>query len=309
MIGEILVLFRIKHFKKSVRRVSLEICADLIHFIKQENRVIHSAVLDVGYDPSGDSSYICPSVSSDLSLVSYSAQRHSGEFSSCGSCYGFGYGSLSYSRRANQTDYRALYRLVKVNNGKIFQDPFLDFIHSVVILIKDLFSLTEVRVDLAGFLPRQSHYGLHVVSDNCCICRVGTHLGEFGYLPLHLFFVFFFQLQFVQFIHPAGGFCSRFLAESQFILDDLHLFVKEVFFLVLFYAVLHLFVKVQFQSEDLVLLRYYSVKYLEPFLNVKSFKYLLFLRYSDIHLSSDGVTEYLLIVDAGYQFICFSLDI
>jgi alanyl-tRNA synthetase len=48
--------------------------------------------------------------------------------------------------------------------------------------------------------------------------------------------------------------------------------VKEILFLILFDAVLHLFVKIQFQSQDLILFRNDPVEDLESFLDVEGFE-------------------------------------
>ena len=53
--------------------------------------------------------------------------------------------------------------------------------------------------------------------------------------------------------------------------------MEEVFLLVLLDAVLNLFIYVQFKSQDLVFLSYQPVEDPEPFLNVQSLEYLLFL--------------------------------
>ena len=192
MIREVLVLLGIQHFQKRVRRVTLEVSADLVHFIEEEYGVVNSAVLDVGDDSAGDGSDVSPSVASDLSLVSHSAQGHSGEFTSRSACDGLGDGGLTYSRRAHQTDDGAFDGLIQVDDRQIFKDPLLDLFHAVMILVKDLFGLLQVGVDLGGFLPRQAYDGLHIISDDGSVCGIGAHLGELGDLAFNLLLVLIF---------------------------------------------------------------------------------------------------------------------
>ena len=87
-------------------------------------------------------------MTSDLSFISDTAERHPDKFPACCSCYGPRDRGFTYSRRPDQADDRPFVQLGQMLDSQIFEDPFLDLLKSVVVLVEDFLSAFNIVVDL-----------------------------------------------------------------------------------------------------------------------------------------------------------------
>ena len=166
MVGERAVLFRIQHFQQCRSRITPEIRPDLVHFIEEEQRVVHAALPDRRDDTARDRTDISSAVPPDLRLIPHTAQGHTDEFPPGRSGNGLGNGSLSYPRRSDQTKDRSPDAVRQLGHRQILQNPLLYLPHPVVIRIQDLFGAPDVGIRLRRRVPRKIQNRLHIVAHN-----------------------------------------------------------------------------------------------------------------------------------------------
>ena len=70
------VLFRVKHFQKSGRRVTFVVVADLVDLIQNDYRVGCAGLVDSVEDTSRKSSHISLPVTTQLSLIVHAAEGY-----------------------------------------------------------------------------------------------------------------------------------------------------------------------------------------------------------------------------------------
>ena len=81
------ILLRIKSFKKSRRRIPLEVAAYLVDLVEDDYRIGCSRTVDTIEDTTRKSSYICLSVTANLRLVMDTAKSDTDIFTSESSCH------------------------------------------------------------------------------------------------------------------------------------------------------------------------------------------------------------------------------
>ena len=78
---------------------------------------------------------------------------------------------LAHAGRANERQYRAAERLSQAAHGKVLEDPILDLLQAVVVLIEDLGCGLDVQVVGRGLVPGQSDEPIHVCPDDADLGR------------------------------------------------------------------------------------------------------------------------------------------
>lgn len=101
------VLRRVEDLKQSMLRVSLVTSSYLLDLIKKDDRVVWFGFHEGSNDDTRHSSYVCSSVSSQLSLIVHSSQWNSGELLPQGFGDRLSDWSFANSRRSVETDYVA----------------------------------------------------------------------------------------------------------------------------------------------------------------------------------------------------------
>ena len=95
---------------------------------------------------------IGPSVTLDLGNIGQAANREPKELSLQGPGNRLPNRRLSNARRSDETDDLALYSSAKLPDCQKLQDPVLDILQSVVVLIQDVLGI-GYRIVLLGVLP------------------------------------------------------------------------------------------------------------------------------------------------------------
>ena len=109
-------------------------------------------------------------MASDLGLVAHPAKGHAHKLAIGRAGQGFAQRRLAHTRRADQTEHRALELAHTLLYGQVFKDTLLDLFQTVVIGLQHLFSPLQVMLDLAGLFPW--HLGQPV--------DVGAHYRRLG---------------------------------------------------------------------------------------------------------------------------------
>jgi len=142
------VLFRVKHFQKSGRRVTFVVVADLVDLIQNDYRVGCAGLVDSVKDTSRKGTNIGFPVTTQLRLVVHTTEGDPDIFPAQSLCYGFAEAGLTDSRRPVEAQDRGLHIPFQLEDGKIFNDPFLHCVKAVVVAVQDLLGVLQVEVVL-----------------------------------------------------------------------------------------------------------------------------------------------------------------
>ena len=146
VIVERCVLLRIKGLKQSRRRIALEVAAELVDLIKHNHRIRCSRTVDSIEKTARKRAHISLSMSTDLRLIMNSTQSNSYIFSSKSPCNRLSETCLTHTRRAVKTKDRRLHVALEFENRKILNDSLLDLFKTIMILIKDLLSILQIKI-------------------------------------------------------------------------------------------------------------------------------------------------------------------
>lgn len=156
---------------------------------------------------------------------------------------------LADAGRPDEAEDRRLHLVDALLHRKIFEDPFLDLLEAVVILVEHLLGVRQIIVDLALLAPRQRDQRVDVVAHDGRLGRHRRHQLELLELGVGLL---------LRFLRHARGVDAllelleirAFLTLAQFLLDRLDLLVQVVLALALFHLTLHAPADALFDLQD-----------------------------------------------------------
>ena len=111
-------------------------------------------------------------MAADLGLVAHAAQRLAGELAARGARDRAAERGLADARRADQAQDRALQPVGAGLDREIFDDPLLDLLQAVMVLVEDPLGLGDVVLQLAISCPTA---GRAARRDSCGDRRLGRH--------------------------------------------------------------------------------------------------------------------------------------
>ena len=94
-------------------------------------------------------------MAANLRFVTHPAQRLAHELAASGAGDRFAEAGLADTRRADEAQDRAFQLVGPRLNREIFDDPFLDLLKRIVVIVEHLLRIFDVAVELALFVPRQ----------------------------------------------------------------------------------------------------------------------------------------------------------
>src|SRR5262249_39607982 len=95
-------------------------------------------------DLAGEGADVRAPVTADLGLVAHAAERQPHELAAGGAGDRLGERALADARRADEADDRALRLLGELADGEELEDPLLDLLEAVMVLVEDLLRLLDV---------------------------------------------------------------------------------------------------------------------------------------------------------------------
>ena len=146
IIVERCVLLRIKSLKQSRRRIALEVAAELVDLVKHNHRIRCSSTVDSIEKTARKRAHISLSMSTDLRLIMNSTQGNAHILTSECASNRLSEACLTHTRRAVKTKDRRLHVALEFENRKILDDSLLDLFKTIMILIKDLLSILQIKI-------------------------------------------------------------------------------------------------------------------------------------------------------------------
>ena len=164
MIPEMAVLVRIKNLQQRRRRIAAVVRRHLVNLIQKDQRIFHSRLPQCSGDSSRHSSDVRTPVAADFRFITNAAQCNPHvrppERTGDRPCNG----GLPGSRRPRQTKDRTIPFLRQRSDRQILNDAGLYLFKAVVILIKDLPGMLQIRIFLTHLIPGHFQQRLNVGS-------------------------------------------------------------------------------------------------------------------------------------------------
>src|SRR3989304_9765810 len=117
-------------------------------------------------------------MASNLGLVSHPSYGEMNKAPAHGPGYGQAQGSLAYARRASEAENGAFQILLEFKHSQVFDDPLLDLIQGIMLLIKGLSDLFQIQHVGQTVLPGQGQEPIQVGSGDVILRRYQRYQGE-----------------------------------------------------------------------------------------------------------------------------------
>ena len=178
MVLELVVLLRIEHLEQRRRRIAAEILAELVDLVEQEQRVGRPRLLDVRDDLARKRADVGPAVTADLGLVANAAQRLADELAARRARDRAAERGLADARRPDEAQDRPLELVGARLDREIFDDPVLDLLQPVMVLVEHPLGLGDVLLELRLLAPRQAEQNVEIVAGDGRLGRHRRHCAE-----------------------------------------------------------------------------------------------------------------------------------
>ena len=218
VIGEAVVLFRVKDFEQGGGGVAAKIVAEFIDLIEDKDGVVAFGFFDALDDPTGERANVGASMPTDLGFIFDATEGDADKLPSHGTGDGFTERGFADAGGADEAQDRAAHIIFELTHSEVFEDAAFDFVEAVMVFVEDLAGVRDIEAIFGGDIPRKLGHPFDI----------GAGDGVFGGLwgdtreATEFFEGFFFDI---------GGHTGFFDESSEFV-DFLHLivFFAEFFF-------------------------------------------------------------------------------
>ena len=280
-------------------RVAPEVHPDLVDLVEHEHRVVRARRLDALDDPAGQRADVGAPVAADLGLVVDAAEAHPHELAAHRPGDALAQRRLADAGRADEGEDRAADLVGEGADGEVLEDPLLDLLEAVVVLVEDPGGFLDVELVVGRDVPGQADQPVHVRPDD-------ADLGRRGRDPAHP--VDFLDRPGLDLVGHAGG--LDLLAQlvdlgllrvvlAQLALDGLELLAQDVLALGLVHLGLDLGLDPTLELEDLDLVGEEVRDELEALGDVDRLEHLLALLGGHVRAVGDHVGQQARLADVA----------
>ena len=161
-----MILFRVEHLQQCGGRITPEVHSHLVHFVKQEQRVLHRHLGHILQNLARHGADIGAAVTANFRLVAHAAKRHAHKFAVGRTRDRLPQRSLAHAGRADQAQDRRLHLVHTLLHRQIFNDAFFDLFQPIVVGFQHFFRSLQVSANLGFLFPRQSYQHINIVAHN-----------------------------------------------------------------------------------------------------------------------------------------------
>ena len=246
-------------------------------------------------------------MTTNLRLITHATECHTNKFSIRRTRDRLTERCLAYAGRADETKNRRLNFFDALLHGEVFQNAFLDFIESVVVVFEHFLCMREIIVDLGFFLPRQANKDVNVITNYGRFSRHRRHKLKFFQFGLRLFTRLFGHLGSDDFLVELFKVCT-FFALTQLFLNCFDLLVQIVLTLRFFHLALDATTDTLLHLQNVELSFELTQQMLVTLCDVEDFEDDLFLLQQQRQVSGDGIGKTSGIIDASKRSQNFRRD-
>ncbi|MCA9682910.1 MAG: PAS domain-containing protein, partial [Myxococcales bacterium] len=143
-------------------RITAKVVAELVDLVEDDDRVVGAGALEGLDDATRERADIGAPVAADLGLVTDAAEADADEAATDGPGHALAQRGLADAGRARQAQDRPLLRGVELEHGHVLEDPLLDLLEVVVVLVEDVADRADLELVLGGDRPGQIDQPLEV---------------------------------------------------------------------------------------------------------------------------------------------------
>ena len=232
------VLLRIQHLQQRRRRIAAEVGRHLVDLVEEEDRVLRPGLLQRLDDLARQRADVRAPVATNLRLVAHAAQRQPHEVAPGRLRDRARQRRLAHARRSDEAHDRPLQLLHQRLHGQVLEDPLLDLLQAVVVLVEDPLGVDDVQLLLGLLAPGQRQHPVEVVAHDRRLRRHRRHHAQLLELLLDLGQRLFRQALLLGPVFQLRQLVLEFVAIAQLLLDRLHLLVEVVLLLRLLHLLL-----------------------------------------------------------------------
>ena len=227
----------------------------------------------------------------DLRFIPDTAQAQPNEFPIGSAGHGFRDGGLPHAWRTDKTEDRTLVLLDEGLNGKIFDDPLLNFLKTMMVLFKNGFRILQRMFVFRFFGPWHVEQPVNIITDHRCLGRHrGHHLHLFDFL-LDLLVRLFGELLLFQPFFQLCDFVAKIVLLPHLLLDRPHLFIEVIILLGLFHLLFDPSLDLLLNLKNLDLRKHQFIDRFHPFRDIEDFDNFLFVFQFGINLGNDDIGQ------------------
>ncbi len=136
---------------------------------------------------------------------------------------------LAHARRSDEAQDRPAQLLRPLLHGEILDDPLLDLLQPVMVVVQHLLGAAQVLLDARLHAPRDRQHPLEIVPHHRRLGRHRRHRLQLLDLGQRLLMRLLGQLRVLDPLFQLGDLVGAVLAVAQLLLDRLHLLVQVIF--------------------------------------------------------------------------------
>ena len=284
-----MVLLGIEHLEQRRRRITPEVATQLVDLVEHEDGVARLDSLQALQDAARQGADVRSPVAADLGLVADATQRDPRELPVHGARDRAAQRRLARSRRANEAQDRALQVLLQLQHGDELEDPLLDLLEAVVVLVEDLAGRGYVEGVLGLRRPRQIRDPLEIGPDGPSLHRtrgLGHQVPQLTLGPL------LYVLRHAGVLDPLAELFDlllRAVVVAELAADGARLLAQDVLALVARELFLNLVPDLPLEVAHLLLARQVLRQRLEPSAHLRRLEQLLLLFDGQSEVGGDHV--------------------
>ena len=291
MVNKLAVLLAVEYLEQRGGRIALVVAAKLVHFVKNQNRVVGTRILNRRNNASGNRAYVGAAVTADFRFIPYAAECDSLAVSSDSVRDGFGYRRLADARRTYKADDLSLLLGAELSDSKLFNDSVLDFFKAEMRFIQFLADAGYDDFILCRMVPRQIENRVQITADHGRLLAAVRHFHQLAALLEQNVLALFIKLQLDDSVRVLLRVLNRIVVLSQLLLNHTLLLTQEKVALTFINALLRLVTDFVFQTENIIFINKNVENVLQPLGRINYFKNTLFCLVIQRHVRGNIIRQ------------------
>ena len=175
IVAERVVLLRVEHFEQCRARIALDAGAELVDLVEHHHAIARAGLADRLNDVAGQRADVSAPMAADFSLVVNAAEADAHELSIHGARDRLAERGFADAGRPDEAQDRRLALRRELAHGEIFDDPPLDLVEVVVVLVEDAPRLGDIDRLLLGQSPGQFDQPIEIGAHHAVFARRFRH--------------------------------------------------------------------------------------------------------------------------------------
>jgi len=291
MIGEHVVLFRIKHLQQGGRRIAAEIGPQLVQLVQHEHRVVRSRLLETLDDPPRQCADVGAAMAANLRFVPHATKGHPDELAPHRPGDRLAERGFAHPRRADETEDRPLHLLAQLAYRQELKYPLLYLFKAVVVLVEHCLGLLDVEGVPGRLAPGDLHHPVEEGPEHPRFGRIRMHLFKAPQLFQRFLLDMLRHARMLDRLPDFGNLLGTCIGLTQLLLDCPELLTQVVFPLALPHLLLGSGLDAGLHAEQFMLLGQQLIHLLQTLHRIEDLQQRLRLLNPEADIAGDQVSQ------------------